>query len=685
MNIHFRRFLLLLLLFGFLAGCSLPFAREASPEPAPASAPLAAVTREPLPSPTAAPAPTVTAAPLVPDLPAPTPMPQFDDDDLALIAANPRLPRDMVELAIALGDCRDDPADCPAVAREQPLDVAVGDVEPFWLTDIVARRNFEIEAELRYAGPHVLMYVDTAVAVNQQDLVQAAQTFEQEIYPRTRELFGSEWQPGVDGDPRITILNGRNVGGGVIGYFSAADAVPRSINRFSNEREMFYMNIEWLDPADPTYLDTLAHEFQHMIHQNEQRKSATWFNEGLATLSQDLNGFISQGFTALYISDPDVQLNAWGNQPGTSGGHYGAAHLFMRYIYTQYAEPEDIRELLRANAGNNLAAFSELAVQSRSDVDSFTRLYGDWAVANLLNDPAVADGRYSYPALPELSNALPSTVVPQVIGPGETSGRVHQFGSDYLELPPGPLSLEFSGDAVVGVAAERPQGNYAWWSNRSDNSVATLSRSVDLRGLERATLEFDTWFEIENDYDYAFVTVSTDGGRTWETLPGLHTTDADPQGVNYGHGISGISGSPGVELGDGPRGQWVSERMDLTPYAGRQIELRFWQITDEGFNAPGILIDNIRIPELDFADDVENGANNWQAEGFVRFDTVLPQRWSLRLVITDAAGQVRVATLQVDDQGQARASLADGERGVLVISGATPYTTEQANYRVIVN
>lgn len=94
-----------------------------------------------------------------------------------------------------------------------------------------------------------------------------------------------------------------------------------------------------------------------------------------------------------------------------------------------------------------------------------------------------------------------------------------------------------------------------------------------------------------------------------------------------------------------------------------------------------MLIDDIRIPELGYADDVESGDGGWQAEGFVRTDGVLPQHWELRLVRT-AGGRTTVETLPVDETGAARASFAPGERGVLVILAATPHTTERAAYRL---
>ncbi|MCS6879783.1 MAG: immune inhibitor A [Oscillochloridaceae bacterium] len=676
-----KQVLILGLLALILAACA-PF-NMADPPPSPSPTPPATVAARPMPaiptpaSPDPSPIPVGGNAPR--STPAPT-APVSPDDAFAALDAARRAPRDPVELARALGACRPAPQDCPTVSRNTPLDVQVGEVRSFYVTDLSTNEQFEVQAELRYAGPIVLMYVEQGLPYNQADLEAAARTFEQEIYPRTREIFGSEVQPGVDGDRRITILNASDPSGQVLGYFSAQDLLPRQVNRFSNEREMFFMNLQILSFADEEYLEVLAHEFQHMIHQNEQPGSPTWFNEGASQLAEDLNGYFGDGFTPFYLFEPDVQLTAWSSGLGQSGAHYGAAHLFMRYVYAQYASKDQLLPLIRADAGNDPRAFVALAARRRPDITTFSALVADWAVANLIDDPAVGDGRYTYDTGHELPQLLPFTVQPVAARGSLRNETVAQFGADYYALPAGAREVRFRGATSVGIASEPARG-VSWWSGRSDDSYATLTRAFDLSGLNRATLQFATWYEIENDYDYAFVSVSNDGGQTWETLPGSLTTEDDPQGMNYGHGITGVSGAPGAKLEDGARGVWVEEKIDLTPYAGQRILLRFWQINDQGFNAPGMLIDDIRIPELGYADDAESGDGGWEAAGFVRTAGVLPQRWELRLVRT-ANGRTTVEALPVDAGGSARASLVPGEQAVLVILGATPHTTERAAYQL---
>ncbi len=62
------------------------------------------------------------------------------------------------------------------------------------------------------------------------------------------------------------------------------------------------------------------------------------------------------------------------------------------------------------------------------------------------------------------------------------------------------------------------------------------------------TLEFWTWYDIEDDWDYAYVEVSTDGGSYFRSIPGNITTTYNPNGNNAGHGITEKTNEPGASM-----------------------------------------------------------------------------------------------------------------------------------------
>ena len=149
-------------------------------------------------------------------------------------------------------------------------------------------------------------------------------------------------------------------------------------------------------------------------------------------------------------------------------------------------------------------------------------------------------------------------------------------------------------------------GVYEWWGGRGDRLNNTLTRAVDLTGVTSAQLEAWFWYDIEQDWDYGYVEVSTDG-VTFTTLPSTITTNTNPNGNNRGNGITGAS-------------DWVKATFDLAPVAGQQAYIRFTYITDGAVNLRGLCVDDIAIPAIGFFDDVEAGNSGWVTSGWTVFE-----------------------------------------------------------------
>jgi hypothetical protein len=254
---------------------------------------------------------------------------------------------------------------------------------------------------------------------------------------------------------------------------------------------------------------------------------------------------------------------------------------------------------------------------------------------------------------------------------------VRQYAADYILLEgDGTLSIEFEGSQVVPLVGNEPHsGEYQWCAIRGDEGDARLTRALDLSQLEKATLRTWMWYDLEADYDYAYVEVSSDGGQSWMILSGQHTTAANPSGNSYGPAFTGLSGGE-----QEPR--WIEERFDLTPYAGQPVLIRFQVITDDTVNHPGICLDDIAVPEIDFRTDVETGNDDWQAEGWVRVTENVPQRFLVQLITLGR--QPRIERMTLDEQMHGTLTVAglgtDADRAVLVVTAMAPSTTEPASY-----
>jgi len=545
----------------------------------------------------------------------------------------------------------------------------IGQVETFWISDQEHNTHFQITATLRYITPHSYFYVDNALSYDANSLKQAAETFENTIFPTSLRLFGDLWRPGLDGDIRLTILNTRTPGAG--GYYSSADEYPLTVNPYSNQRRMIYIDTRTYPIGTTRYLGVLAHELQHAIHWLADPDEDGWVNEGLSELAMRLNGFPVGGPEAVFARKPDTQLNAWSDQPAANTEHYGASYLFLSYFYQRFGE-EALRDLVKEPA-NGIAGF-EAVLARRAPGLRFTDLFRDWVIANYLDDPSLGNGIYGYRDVDvRVATAATHTSLPET-----QTAQVHQFAADYIELRPPQATnatLYFTGTTFVPLLpVVPPSGQGQWWSNRGDSMNSTLTRELDLRGLAKATLRFSLWYDIEKDWDYAYVEVSEDGGRTWRTLPGRYTTETNPIGHNYGHGYTGKSEG------------WREEEIDLSPYAGKKVLLRFEYVTDDAVNNPGLALDNICVVETSQCDGAEVPDSGWEALGFVQVGSLLPQTFIVQVITF--GDQVKVQPLPLDATNRGALPLpglgGPLQRAVMVVAAATPVTTEQAWYEYAV-
>jgi immune inhibitor A len=170
----------------------------------------------------------------------------------------------------------------------------------------------------------------------------------------------------------------------------------------------------------------------------------------------------------------------------------------------------------------------------------------------------------------------------------------------------------------------RPSGGHQWWGGQQGetNSQMTLAAPVALPASQPITLTFSTAYNTEQEWDFFWVQVSRDGGQTWRTLANAHTTCRHARtwfGGRNGFpddlcaaGMGGFTGkSPGFP-------SYATETFDLSAFAGQQILLRFWYMTDASVVYQGVYLDNITITAGStqvFADSAEGGDQNWRYTG----------------------------------------------------------------------
>ncbi|MBE2222592.1 MAG: immune inhibitor A [Anaerolineae bacterium] len=583
-------------------------------------------------------------------------------DSLTAVSHSPRPEKDIVALISSLQDQEISP-----IAQTEATPYQVGDAAPFWYKDTATDKNLQIQADLLYRSDQLNLWFQEGINAKPADVAAAAQRIETEILPTNRAFFGTEWQPGVDGDNRINVLHLKDLGNVGVAYFWSGDELPTAVNPYSNQRELLYVSLKDARLGSDDYFQAIAHELQHLIQWHVDKNEDSWLNEGLGELAGHVNGF-NINRVSDYVNNTDNQLTALSHDPNEVAADYANSFYFSAYLLDRFGE-ETTRALVQHAESGTEGITAVLA--TLNPPLTFEDTFADWTAASYLHSHGLGEGIYSYQTI-----AL-DEIKPQKVGSGAThSDTVHQFGADYFTISGDePVTVIFTGTQQIPLIDATPfSGDYFYASLPGDESAYSLTRTFDLSGLDSATLQFQTWYDIEAGWDYAYVMVSGDNGRSWHILPATSSTLDNPQGNSLGPAFTGKSGG-----GDSP--VWQQETVDLSAYAGKPILLRFQTITDGAVNEAGLLLDDITIPELNFSDNAEQ-ANGWDEQGIVRTTNTLPASFIVQRILINKAGtQVERLPLDENNQGEWLFPLdKDASEVILIISGSTPITREISPY-----
>ncbi len=173
-------------------------------------------------------------------------------------------------------------------------------------------------------------------------------------------------------------------------------------------------------------------------------------------------------------------------------------------------------------------------------------------------------------------------------------------------------------DQTITIATPY-QGSYIWYGGREDQIDNTMYIPLDLTASSSATnidLNMALMYEIEDNWDFGFVQVSTDNGTTWTSLEsetGLTTSAIVADGMpEIAANMPGYTGSTG--------GGWVNDTLDLTPYKGLNILLQIRYMTDWGTTYTGMFVDSLSVV-VDgtvtlLEENAESGIGSWDVDGW---------------------------------------------------------------------
>ena len=90
----------------------------------------------------------------------------------------------------------------------------LGDVRSFYNGDK------QIDATLMAITEHAYFWIEEGVDVDETAVIETATRFEEEYFAAITDLFGEFWTPGIDGDPRFSVLNVSDGTGDELGRFN---------------------------------------------------------------------------------------------------------------------------------------------------------------------------------------------------------------------------------------------------------------------------------------------------------------------------------------------------------------------------------------------------------------------------------------------------------------------------------
>jgi carboxypeptidase T len=131
--------------------------------------------------------------------------------------------------------------------------------------------------------------------------------------------------------------------------------------------------------------------------------------------------------------------------------------------------------------------------------------------------------------------------------------------------------------------ADSPVGQYS----NDENNPITLKDPIDLTDAVYASLGFWAQWDIEAGWDYVQVFVSDNNGGSWTPMEGKYT---HPGNSNQAYG---------EPLYDGTQGSWVKEEINLEPFLGGQIKIRFVLRSDSYVTGDGFYWDDMIVTMID--------------------------------------------------------------------------------------
>lgn len=443
--------------------------------------------------------------------------------------------------------------------------------------------------------------------------------FDTEIHPTESELFGTPTPRDGNDSP---VANGTEFPDDY--YHTSENAENKTALLVTNIRDENYddpeypvytagyysptvqtytnRNVITVDSADWNALNesnqrvgiegTFAHEYQHLIHGDYDSDETSWVNEGMSDFAEYAVGYgVPEGHVSAYEQLPSNSLTNWGDQGDINIlADYGEAYLFQMYLNDRYGS-EFISDLFEEEK-NGIAGVEQTLDEHGANTD-FYHLYQDFSTATVLDDVGhPPKDEYDIDGVDLNVNTSRDIETAGAWGTAyqtydtENKGPitdVYVSGTDYIGT-----QWNTTDDPVDGEGEVLHSGS----GNLLDRSAITRANVSE----DDPTLSFETYYDIEENWDYGFVQVSTDGGETWKSLSNENTVSTTTDGAHptVKENVPGFTGQS-----EG----WTNQTFDLSEYAGEEVLVSFRYATDWATTNPGWYVRNVSVGDQHHSGD----------------------------------------------------------------------------------
>jgi hypothetical protein len=452
-----------------------------------------------------------------------------------------------------------------------------GDTAEFWVSKANADEPTQISARLVAVTPRVYLWVEEGQEADGEAMQAVAQQIDQILLTlRLEAVYGNPTiipdvgeiadptsllaMPDVDHDPHLFVLYATDLGDELFIY-NFNDELPAEIapGGYSNQHELIVINTSVLvdaPPDNPAYVTILAQAMYEMLSYYHTPQQDQWLRKANGVLIGRLLELpdIRPNASAAYMQQPNTSLITPASSVTNTATH-GAQQLFLDYVIQrvgisliQHTFQQPGQGLEPLDAALEAARISD---PISGKVITGDQLFADFAAANvasyLVSQP-FGDGRYLHSIAELPANTPPSGfIIENDLDVEYLDVSVNRYATQYFYIAsqqPAHTTLNFTGQptsSLLRLPADADPENTFYWSGRAANQDVTLTRAFDLTGVETATLTFDVWYDVPPARQYAYVEVSTDGGKTWAILQGDLSSTDNRYGIAYGPGYTGIS------------------------------------------------------------------------------------------------------------------------------------------------